>query len=392
MNNQEKFNTQIQNSTKIAVCTDEVVTLDQAYSLAVVAKYLQSIGKEVSVIVAQKLSPDYSNFFVSRNLEITHEAKPLSYVISIDYGSTGLDKVTYDTNEESGVLKFYIVPNTGVFDFENVEYSTEGKAHDLTVTLGITSFKDMGEVYDNSSYLFKENKVISIAKGIDSLGDTFIKVDDENLLLLGMYSAIREQKPSEEIVNLVLEGMFQMHNVLEGGESNAVWNTIGMLAGDGGNIDQAMRDTYFSKSYQNLDLQIKLMHNIKVAKDVGVIWSTVSNEDLKFCGLDKDTLDLKGRIPFNVSGEFDLAIAAYEIVKDSVRVIVESNNTDKYSAIQIANVFDGNGNDSHAEFVIEDMPIKAFSKRFFTVLSDMYDTQVEGKGIEFRTTHPSDQN
>lgn len=380
----EKIISQINKSTKIALCSDTIDTVDKAYTLAALAKFLQQQKKEVAIILADQPSEEFSKFLQNQNLSYETEAKPLSYVISIDYGASGLDKVTYDTDEQKGLLKFYIVPSAGTFDFENVEYTTEGKSYDLTITVGIKSFKEMKNVYEKSDYLFKDNKVISLIKGIDSLGDLYWKAEADESLLIALYNVVRGDI-SQEIMDFILEGVIAMDTILEGGANNSTWGAISMLAQEGASVDKALRKSYFSKTYPNLDLQIKLMHNIKVAKDVGVIWSTVSTEDMKFCGVNEESLDLKGRIPFNVSKDFDLAIAAYEVKKDSVTVLVESNNPEKYSASKIAGVFSGTGNDSHAQFSIEDIPIKDFSKRFFMVLSDMYDTNVEnGKGVEFR--------
>jgi hypothetical protein len=386
--NTKSIITQIQNSTKIALCSNTIDSVDKAYSLALLMRYFDSIGKDATLILPNGIDQSMLSIVTALGLEFSNDAKPLSYVISIDYGTSELEKVTYDTDEESGMLKFYIVPSGGGFDFENVEYSTEGKSYDLTITLGIDSFRDMGNVYDNNGYLFKDNEVISISQGAESLGDTFVNILDDETYVYGTYTLIKE-KLTTELKTFTLTGILALDTFLEGGAAKSSWGALGELVKDGADIDEALRDRYFAKSYSNLDLLIKKMHNIKVAKDAKVIWSTVSLEDMKYCNLKPDDLDVSGRLPFNISKDFALAIGAYQIGDSKVRIVIESNDISMYSASNIAGVFGGSGNEKRAEAIVNDLSIKDFEKRFFTVLSDMYDTEVKGQGIEFRAVSSS---
>ncbi len=165
-------------------------------------------------------------------------------------------------------------------------------------------------------------------------------------------------------------------------------NEASDLLRSGADWSQALRDAYYDKSYVNLDLQIKLMHNLMVDRENKVIWSKVSSDQVKFTGVDETNFDPNGRIIFNISSDFDLAFAVYELKKDTLEVIVESNNPGKFSAESIAGVFGGEGDERHAHFTADNMPVSDFENKIFLVLHDMYGVNVYGSSLSFRSGEP----
>jgi hypothetical protein len=148
------------------------------------------------------------------------------------------------------------------------------------------------------------------------------------------------------------------------------------MIGQGADFNKLISDNYFSKSQPNLDLQIELMKSVKRDGDAKVIWSVVDNQALQKVGVTASNLDVRGRIPFNISSDFDLAFAVYEIDKGTLRVVIESNNTDKYSASVIAGVFDGEGGEAHAEATVKGFSASDFESRVFPILKDLYGLQI----------------
>lgn len=375
----ENINQLIGNSKSVAICTDKIADMDLANAIIALTKFLQNSGKAVGIIVKENPEAEIKELFEKRGVVYTNSATPLRYVVSIDYGKSGIEKVLHDVDEAESKVKFYIIPSGKKFDFEDVEYSQEGNDYDLTLTIGIGSFQQMGKIYESADYLFKQNKVISIAKDIDSLGDEFLLVGHNST-----YSAVARdiigERVDDEIREVLVDSLIQDLDLLEGGVDNEKLKILFDTAGASFDINEVLQRTYFSKTYKNLDLQIKLMTNIRVDKSARVLWSVVTIDDLKFAGVTRNTLDTKGRILFNISGDFDLAIAAYEVERTLFKIVVESNNPKKYSAANLAGVFEGRGNDRHASFVVKDTPRKDLEKNLFIVLENLYGIRISLDG------------
>ena len=165
------------NSTNVAICIKGDANEDLMLSAIALTKYLQNEGKAVGVLVSSKPSQEINKLFKKYDVVYTRSAEPKRYVVSINYGDAGIEKVLHDVDEENNKVVFYIEPTTKDFSFDNVEYSEEGSNYDLTVTLGLKSYQEMGKIYSAAGYLFEDNSVVSITHRSDSLGEEVIKVN-----------------------------------------------------------------------------------------------------------------------------------------------------------------------------------------------------------------------
>lgn len=376
----------LQEAKKIVICTPSISTSDSLYFVIALIKYLQDNGSSVDLILKETPSNEIKSKLDEHGIAVLKDVKPLNYVISIDYSKTGIEKVTYDADEENGQLKFYITPTDGVFDFDNIEYATEGSSYDLTITYGLKSYKDMGKIFESNPHIFNSDaKVLNFISEVESLGDDYVNIEESNGYANKLYQILGSSVKGDTL-EVLIKGMLDEYRVVEGETNPEMWKLISDAAEQGVDINKLIRDKYYSKSYANLDVQIKLMHNVQVDKSSGVIWSVVSKDDLDFCGVTETTLDLKGRVIYNISKDFNLAIAVYEIAKSKLRVVVESNNSQKYSALKIAEIFNADadaGSPSQAQFIISDMALKDFETKFFTVLKELYSIDVRGSSVEF---------
>ncbi|WKZ30732.1 MAG: hypothetical protein QY318_02690 [Candidatus Dojkabacteria bacterium] len=376
----EEFISQIKKAKKIALCVDELTEMDHVYFVVALDKLAKQLDTKIDLIHLNEIRPEFKKKLEENSVSFASDPKPLSYVISIDYSKTGIEKITYDPDEKEGKLKFFIIPTDGQFDFDNVEYSTEGSNYDLTMTMKITSFKDMGRVYEKNGYIFKDNKVISFAQGIDSLGDMFIGVDESGYSVK-LYELVKDTA-DQEVLSTIVTGVIEESAIAEGGANFNVWMLLGDAAGRNINVNNLMQKAYYQKDPSLLDVYRKQMFNVENDDDNRVVWSILDSNDLGELTVSQTQELLKGRLIFNVSSQYDIAFAVYEFTKDRLSVVVESNATEKYSAEKIAKVFGGDGTAAHAQFVVEDMPPSQFKDRFAKVVEDLYQIRFGAKRIE----------
>lgn len=376
----------LEKSNNIALCIYNIDTFDKASAVVALINFLNAQKKQVTVLSEGVLVGRQNELFEQNKVSTELKVKPLSYVVSIDYGSTGLEKVSYETDEKTGKLNFYIFPTKEGFDLEKVEYKQVGANYDLTITLGVDDLKEMGSIYDSNEYLFKKNPLIAITPSNEKLGDVNLTIDGKKTFCELVYEIIKNNSTAinSQTIDIILAGILDAYKILESDVSTDVWSTISSLSKYGGNFSQVLRSAYYSKSFQNLDLQVKLMHNLRLDKKSKVVLSKVTLNDLKNCGIDKTNFDPKGRIIFNITSEFNLAIAVYEVSKDDLYVVIESNDPKNISAYQLAGVFGGEGDTVHAQCEIKNMPVKEFELRIAQVLKDLYNIDLRPEGIVFR--------
>lgn len=370
--NYKTITQEISNSSSIILCLNTLTSIEQTYSIIALIKYLEGLDKKVTLVIITKPSETISSLLSTHSFKHQDSLEGSDYVVTINYGSSGIEKVTYDTDEKSGKIHFHIIPTDDNFNFDNVEMKAGGGKYDLTITLGLSDFKDMGNIYEEHEYLFKENKTLTI--GHENIGDMNIVLDEGQTYSYAIYSLLKESKEEipNEIYNILLTGIVHNSKMIEGNASTQSWKAIGELIESGGDMNNAMQTIYYSKPQTNINMQSLLMKKVQVDTKARVIWSVLSSNDISAV-----SLDTRGRIPFNISNEYDIAIAAYELKENRIKVVIQSNLPDKYPAKELAGVFEGKGGDSHAVCTVKEVGVKDFNKHFFPVLKDLWGLEVK---------------
>jgi nanoRNase/pAp phosphatase (c-di-AMP/oligoRNAs hydrolase) len=181
----------------------------------------------------------------------------------------------------------------------------------------------------------------------------------------------------KNVAQELMVGVIDYSNILEGCESDLPFEIMSQLKNLGANTYKALRKIYFAKSESNYFVQQVLMRNIKVDNANKIVWSAVEYGDIVKAGVGFDELDVKGRIVFNLSECYDLYIAAYEYEQQTLKVVIQSNNPEKYSALKIAMVFGGKGNDVCASCTIKNAAASDFKPVVYAVLKDQYNVSTD---------------
>lgn len=370
------FGELISQSSRVLIYADLLNSFDKASAVIGLMRFLTKAEKSTSLLLSKTPEKEIKELLVKNEIEYTEELKPQSYTITINYGETGVEKVVWDKDEKNKKLIFQIVPGEENFSFDDVQFSEGGMKYDLTIFVGADKSSSLFE--GENEYLVRENKTVVISREKKSKEDLYVKVDSDGAFCEAVYDLLQATGADfdKETVEILLNGTINHRKVLEGNASSNSWNLISSMIGQGADFNKLITDNYFSKSQGNLDAQIELMRSIRRDSDARVIWSIVDHEKLSKAGVTEQNLDLRGRIPFNISTDFDLAFAVYEVAQKTLRVVIESNNTEKYSASVIAAVFDGEGGEAHSECVIKGFSADEFESRVFPILKDLYGIEV----------------
>ncbi|HVY01635.1 MAG TPA: hypothetical protein VHA12_02635 [Candidatus Nanoarchaeia archaeon] len=368
------LDTYLQNSKNALLIASKIDSYDKASSIIALYKLFNRNENKLDLIIINRIPTAIKTQLQNNKVVFTTEIKPQNYEMWISYAQYPIESITHDIDEKEKVVKFVIKPRNDGFSFEDVKYIEGSSNYDLTILFNIDDFKDTGSIYETHDQLFNQNPVIAFTQSKNTIGNEYIPISDGESFSEKVFDYMKKSNVmlDKEIVEALLNGTINHRRILEGNVSTNSWEVISSMASEGGDIDQSLRDLYYSKSKENLNVQIKLMQNIKMDNDKKIIWSYVTKKELEAAGVTKTSLDLTGRIQFNISKEFDLAFAVYEIEKSTLRVVVESNKLEKYEANRIAGVFGGKGTTSHSEFTIKQAKITEFDSILNKTLDELY--------------------
>jgi len=378
----EKIIQQIVKHESILIVADEVSSKDKALAIISLNDLFSRHNKKSDIVIVNRPSILIDKIFTDNEVRYADQIEPIKYVVRIDYSKTPIEKVSYDTNEKDGKISFYIIPKGKNFDFDNVEYNQVGSDYSLVLFFGQDidiSRIDKENRSLNRAKIIKFDRQITSQQSPQSNSQNISEIVNlkGNESYCSVITDISEQfdtKLDQSNAQRLLDGHLSYIGLLEGGVRFDADNidVIKYLVSSGAVMVDAINNAYFAKNNQNMNIQKKLMHNVKYNTDGGVLWSVITNQEIIAENLDKDLIDTNGRIIFAISQDYPLNIAGYEIEPNNIKVIVQSNNIEKYSALKIAEAFGGKGNPHCASFTMQNIQPIDFENVLFAVLSQLY--------------------
>ncbi len=355
------------------IITQSINNKDKAIAVISLFKTLSENEKKVELIILEKLSKEYADLLTENAIKHADNVKPLLYEVWVDYGKTSIKSITYDIDEKDKKLKFIITPGEEGFDFSSVEFKDGGSLYDLTILFDIEKPEELGSIYENNDYIFRENKVISIGATHSSLIENTITITEDNNYTQSVYKLLEKSKVviSKDIQNLLLNTTIENIDIFNEPVSSNTWSVISSLSKKGVDINSVIRKKYFSKSQENLNMYIKMMQNVKMNNQMRYIWSYIENSDLKYFRITKNNLDISGRLPFNISKEFDIAFGCYEISPKTILMVIESNDVEKFTASSFASIFHGEGNDNRAVCTIKNISVSELESKIIDLVNEI---------------------
>ncbi len=361
---------ELKKSKSIIFYSTEIDSVDKATSMIALCKICSKKGKSFQVLCPTKLRTPIENMFSREGVQVVNKPISKDYVVSVDYSQSEIDKVICKRDEDGKKLNFVITPKDKTFNFDNVELISGGSAFDLVFSFDLESLESLDE---ETKKIFEDANVISIAdKEVEFANYKFLINEKKSYSELSYeFAKAFSDCISEEILNILLQGIVSKYKLLENG-NNEGWLVVAQLLKYGADLNKALRSLYYSKDIENLQLQKKVMENIRMDKENKVVWSKVS----QIVDVDSSNFDNKGRIVFNISDEFDIAFVIYYLDKETVEVVFESNNTEKYSASLLAEEFSAKGTHSRAVFKNLGVPAEDFERKLFEKIHTLFGIKI----------------
>ncbi|HRI06044.1 MAG TPA: hypothetical protein PLV59_03835 [Candidatus Dojkabacteria bacterium] len=335
--------------TNILFIVQKIDEFEKAYAIIGLAKVLKNAGKSVDIYTNNPVPSYISDLFEKAQTLFLTDIPPRTFEITVDYAKSRIEKIVYDDHVDQKKLKFYITPGDTNFSFDSVQMKEGGARYDTTILFDIEDPKKLSSIYDNHEYLFKENSIVYIGDGKPTFSSATVISTKDSSYSEEIYNAIKSAKVDmgKEGMEYLLNGIINARKLLES-RSDAPIDSISKLVSEGANFAKSLDSVYFSKNKLNADLQIKVMQNVKTSSKASLVFSVVNHAEVEAIGIKKDDADLRGRIPFNITKEYKVAVVAIEFEKNAHTLIIESNSSEEYSAIDFARIFGGDGDENHS--------------------------------------------
>lgn len=156
----EEIKKLIEEAKEILIVTHEKPTGDSIGSSLAVYLGLLSLGKNVSVLMPDAMTVEFSNFIGADKIKQSLGNK--NFVISLNYQEGSIEKVSY--NIEGDKFNLVIEPRGGfeTFNEKDVSYSYGGGHCDLMIAIDTIHLGGLGAVYEQNKELFASKPIINI--------------------------------------------------------------------------------------------------------------------------------------------------------------------------------------------------------------------------------------
>lgn len=148
----------IYEAKKIVVIPCRTSGMDGLCAAIGIYRSLKNASKNVYFVYPHALPYDAGDL-ISKN-EITFIKGTRDLIVSIDYGSTPLEKINYAI--EGDVCKIVLHPVSKDFDLNRVKFSTSGFDYDLVISVGAQKLEDHQIIFNEYGDEIKKSFIINI--------------------------------------------------------------------------------------------------------------------------------------------------------------------------------------------------------------------------------------
>lgn len=365
-----KASNEFKKANSVGIFSPKIESVDKATAMIAFAKVCLKKQKKFQVLCPKNLRTPIKNMFEKEGIQVETDVMSKDYIVSVDYSQSNIDKVVCKRDEETKKLNFVITPKDDIFNFDNVELISGGSSFDLLFSFGLNSLETLDE---NTRKLFESTRVVSITKKETDIGEFRCLINNQKSYSEVAYEFVKSFSDcvDESILNVLAQGVISKYKLLENGNNDG-WDVISQFLKYGLDLNKSFRSLYYSKDLENLQLQKKVMENLRIDRENKMLWSKVNVA----LDVDSSNLDTKGRIVFNMSKDFDMAFVIYHLENGKIKVVFESNDTEKYPALELLRVFSGSGTNGRVVFTNKNIPSEEFERKLFQTINSTFGIQV----------------
>lgn len=248
------------------------------------------LGKEVTVMCPDAL-PESLGFLPLFN-KLTNTVKDTGNVvigIDLDEG-VEIDKLRYTVEDRK--VNIIVTPKSGRITQENIRFAKGESAYDLLVVVDTADLSLLGTLYTDHIDLFSSVPILNIDHHISNSSFGQINMIDPSAasateVLYGWFKSVPRWKTAitPDIATLLLAGLITDTRSFQNPNTTpASLEVAAELLELGARQQEIIQNIYKTKPLSTLKIWGRALNAIQVDREAGIVWSSVSREDLAEMG------------------------------------------------------------------------------------------------------------
>ena len=337
----EQLNKLLEDAEHILITGPADPSLDVVSTASAWSFFLLAQNKKVDLVFAGRL-PRLD--FLKNQPEIQAHLEAFGkFKILVDLKKTKVKQLSYDIKDQ--ILAIDLMPEGGFLNSSDVKAFSEDYRYDLILSLGASSFQDLGTVFSENVEFFHQKPIINIDRQVsnENFGQLNIVESTATSIAEVSYPFLQERlEPA--LATAVLAGMIAATNSFQSiqvtPQTLDLASSLIVAGADRGKIIEVL---YRTKNIAVLQVWGKVLSRLK--KNGAIIFSNLKHEEAK--NLPEDFQDLvKGLILSNPQTQ--VAIIFYQLDFENSEVWLYTKNN--INALELSKAWQGVGNRQFAKF------------------------------------------
>lgn len=267
---------------------------DLAASLAFF-NFLKKSGASVSIAGQTVQENNLLSFLPNYNLIESSLNNLRRFVVSIDISQAKVSQIKYSV--EDNHLNFIISPSEGWFKEEDVSARAGEYKYDLIIAIGINELESLGHLYDKNVEFFYKTPIINIDNQPNNEDFGQINFIDLNSVAVSeiIFYLLKNYRPEqidEDVSTCLLAGIIQKTKNFK--SANLTPRTLlasSELISHEARREEIITRLYRSRNIKTLRLWGKFLSQLHSESNESLIWSKITNKQLKESGASLEDLD-----------------------------------------------------------------------------------------------------
>lgn len=333
---------------------------------------LKKMNKQTEIISPNFAPPAIFNFLPGFK-EIHTNLSPLQkFIIKVDLSKNKLASLSYDVKDDN--LFVYITPKTGLISHENIKTATTDLKFDLIFTVDCPDLQSLGTLYQNNTDLFSKVPIVNIDHNPANENFGSINLIDISAMASAeiVFELLQKNWPdfiTPEITTLLLTGLivktqsFRTPNI-----NGRTLHNASQLVNLGADREKIVTELYRRRTLPTLKLWGKALSNLKNDNACGLVWTSLSKNDLQESGATaKELPEVVDELIAN-SPEAKIIVLLYETDAGVEGIVTAQNNFD---ALMLTKIFNPEGTKQRARIIIKNKDLLTAEKEVVENIKEM---------------------
>jgi nanoRNase/pAp phosphatase (c-di-AMP/oligoRNAs hydrolase) len=342
----------VSQAKKILVCLTEQPTVDDVAAALVWSKIAAQLDKEVLIVS--------TGFELDKFIKILPDAKQIeahlprlkTLHIKLPVKGAPLDKFSYDVATDAVLI--YLEPLQGEYDTSQIKIETSDYYFDLIVSLGVSNYQTLGELFSQAPDFFYNTALINIDYNLnnENYGQVNLVVPVASSVCEVMTDLLEEIWPDllaeKSLTEFLLSGIVSTTRGLQSPAVRPVLlEKMSRLMSDNISVAEIVAKVFYNKSIAVMRLWGRALARLKEDKELKLVWSLLPYDDFLKTGVsDKDLLAV---IDEFISNYQSAEIVALLWQKEDMKVTGVVKTT-KHNALELIETLKPTGSQTTAVF------------------------------------------